>query len=393
MHTRDPYRRNTRTRTEIPRRNADQQVDQRENTRPRHQRPRHDGPMYRREHREFIWEHLKSVCGFMITPIIDAVGEEEAKGRFLRMGHSSIERFFAIVYDNLKIAEAAAHAFEIDAVRAAEVDKANKAVVNFQRDVDELGVFDHPMNGFAHVPCKGMGRHRRQKIFEWLVVWSDTVCPEHENALIGGPMKGDDERESLQRLLRFAKNLLWLARIVGDIHQDLLSERYREVATDETLPENLKALDAEFRPKMAELFNAYEAVREARRKAKDEPEAFDAAVVTVKEKTFEIAEVDKQVKAELKKVKGQIKHATSSGQVDRLEALEAEKAILDVWQKLCGAVQTRCDFREFTLDTFWISMNQAAEADRQWFEENVGNNRDSEGRQRTYNRRRNGTEG
>ena len=344
-------------------------------------RPQQTGPLYTREDREFIWPMIRVVAACLIDPIVDAVGEDEAKQRFMSMSHVVVERYFSIVYDHLQMMRIIAESSTIDAIRLAEVDSADKALVNFRQDVDELGTLTRIRNGsnelvndFARVQPKGMGRKRRAKMFEWLVNWCDSVHQDHENELIGGAKSEDWERKGLQHSMRFAKNFLWMARLAGDIHVQVLSEQYRRV-TGECLPESLVALDAEFRPLMGKLHDAYTDVSQARRNAKDDPDGFDAAVSVVKELTNEVKEFSAKIVAEDVKLTGQIAHATQTGATDLMEGLATTKMIMEIWMKLLGAVQTRCAYGEFVLDIFWLSMRQAGDADQaDWEARNADHN-------------------
>lgn len=182
-------------------------------TRPSKERVIGETPMYTRQDREALWTWIVDLLG--INQIVKIFGEEMVKDEVLSMWHTEIHRLTTLIFDTLAIEYAKAQTEELEMLRRAAIDQADRQMCHFRSDM--IAVAEYRENGVyvnsVEVEERGMSPRVRQGLAQWIVAWGPKITEETAQALVSRSA----DRRDLQVMYRYMINILWFARVTAEI--------------------------------------------------------------------------------------------------------------------------------------------------------------------------------
>jgi hypothetical protein len=203
--------------------------------RPRKERVVGETPFYRREDRETLWNWMNDVLGWCLTPIVKIFGENAVKTEVLSVWHTDIHRMAELVRDTLVIECIKASFEELEMLRRAAIDRADRMICNFRADM--TAAIEYKENGVSvnsmELDDRGMSPRSRLALFSWILEWGPSITEATGEKMIDRRA----DRRDLQTMFRYVANVLWFARLMAEIKLRLAirnkNEKAREAANKE----------------------------------------------------------------------------------------------------------------------------------------------------------------
>lgn len=198
--------------------------------RPRRERVVGETPMYTREDRNALWNWMNDVLGWCITPIVKIFGEEEVKSEVMSVWHTEIHRMATLVRDTLVIECIKAAGEELEMLRRAANDQADRQICNFQADM--IAAIEYKENGVnvnaMNLEERGMSPRSRRTLLQWILEWGPSITAATGEKMIDRRA----DRRDLQTMFRYVAGILWFARFMAEIKLRLAIRNKNEKAKD-----------------------------------------------------------------------------------------------------------------------------------------------------------------